>query len=103
MFWFVAGIGLLERREFRVFVGGLEQVGRGVIVVPPHWESDLPLGSVPNLSPEVEAAGLECLAEALVRRLRAAGKLRALEAKARKAEALLDSTRKLLREIRPSA
>jgi hypothetical protein len=98
MFRMIAGVGVMTRREFKDWFKMVEIVGVGVMVPPPIWEmDDLPLGSVGELSPEADQAGMECVAEALFKMLRSSGKFRRLEAKTEEMASLVKATRELLR------
>ena len=96
MFWYVAGVGYMDRPEFESW-SSMVKAGRR-IVPPPYWESDTPFRVLPDLPQEVEDLALTFMAQALFTTLRASGHLRRIESKAPDMDKLVRSARELLAE-----
>lgn len=96
MFWFVEGVGLKTKHEFKAWAKMVKVVGRGLALPPPHYETELTFETLAEMSPEAERAGLSCVAEALFKTLRAEGRFRRAESRVGEMESVLKSTRELL-------
>jgi len=98
LIWFVPGLGLVERKELEEMLGWSRTIGGGVVLVPPYHESDLPVGSVPDMAPEVEEAALACLVEGLFKHLKGTGKFRKIEQALPEIEKVMASARAVMTE-----
>lgn len=96
MFWIVEGVGLKTKHEFKAWSKMVKAVGRGIVLPPPHYETELTFETLPEMSPEAERAGLACVAEALFKTLRAEGRFRRAESRVDEMESVLKSTRELI-------
>jgi hypothetical protein len=63
----------MESADFKSWLQMINRVGRGALVPPPHFKSDLPIERVRPLSAEQDGIAMEFVTAALIGWLRGRG------------------------------